>query len=193
MSIRWMRVILGALLLEAILGVTLVPLSFVNMTLFLTAVPIGAFVFGYLVSWWILRKVPSAPLLHGALIGIVATALYLGLVFAQPGGFSSAVSTYGVTLFWFSQALRIAGCVAGAAANRKPAPTRSARKRGPRRTSRPSVGAEAVRVDPQRWRHRTYFTRRNCFTVSGFDSSNPYNIIRSAGVDFSAAARSSIE
>jgi hypothetical protein len=61
MSIQWMRVILGALLLEVVLLVTLVPLSFVNMTLFLTAVPIGVFVFGYLVSWWILRNVPAAP------------------------------------------------------------------------------------------------------------------------------------
>lgn len=121
MSIRWMRVILGALLLELVLVVTLVPLSLVNMTLFLTAVPIGVFVFGYLVSWWILRKVPSAPMLHGALIGIVATAMYLALVFAQPGGFAAAVGTYGVPLLWFSQALRIAGCMAGAARNPRPA------------------------------------------------------------------------
>jgi hypothetical protein len=117
MSIRWIRIIMGALLLEVVLLVTLVPLSFVNMTLFLTAVPIGVFVFGYLVSWWILRTLPSAPMLHGALIGIVATAMYLCLVFAQPGGFAAAVSTYGVPLFWFSQAMRIAGCVAGAARN----------------------------------------------------------------------------
>lgn len=125
MSIRWMRVILGALLLEVVLVVTLVPLSFVNMTLFLTAVPIGVFVFGYLVSWWILRKVPS-PILHGALIGIVATAMYLGLVFAQPGGYTAAIGTYGVPLFWFSQAMRIAGCVAGGATCRRaaaPSPT----------------------------------------------------------------------
>jgi hypothetical protein len=121
MSIRWMRVILGALLLEVVLLVTLVPLSFLNMTLFLTAVPIGVFVFGYLVSWWILRKVPSALMLHGALIGIAATAMYLGLVFAQPGGFAAAIGTYGVPLFWFSQAMRIAGCVAGAARNSRPA------------------------------------------------------------------------
>jgi hypothetical protein len=127
MSIRWMRVILGALLLEAVLAATLVPLSFVlvNRTLFLTAVPIGVFVFGYLVSWWILRKVPSAAMLHGALIGIVATAIYLALVFAQPGGFGAAVGTYGAPLFWFSQAMRIAGCVAGAARNPRPAAPRA--------------------------------------------------------------------
>jgi hypothetical protein len=119
MSIRWMRVVVGALLLETVLGLTLVPLSFVNMTLFLAAVPIGAFAFGYLVSWWMLRRISAAPLLHGALLGIIATAMYFGLVFAQPGGFASAVNTYGVPLFWFSQAIRIAGCIAGAAAGRK--------------------------------------------------------------------------
>lgn len=48
-------------------------------------------------------------MLHGALIGILATAMYLGLVFAQPGGFAAAVGTYGVPLFCFSQAMRIAG------------------------------------------------------------------------------------
>jgi hypothetical protein len=121
LSIRWIRIVLGALLLEVVLFVTLVPLSYVNMTLFLTAVPIGVFVFGYLVSWWVLRNVRSAPVLHGALIGIAATAMYLGLVFAQPGGFAGAVSTYGVPLFWFSQVVRIVGCVAGAARAR-PAP-----------------------------------------------------------------------
>jgi hypothetical protein len=45
----------------------------------------------------------------------------LGLVFAQPGGFAAAVGRYGVPLFWFSQAMRIAGCVAGAARNPRPA------------------------------------------------------------------------
>ena len=121
MSIHWMRVTFGALLLEVVLLVTLVPLIFINLTVFLTAVPIGLFVFGYLVSWWILRKVPSAPILHGALIGAVATAMYLGLVFAQPGGLRAAIDMYGVPLFWFCQAMRIAGCVAGAARNPTPA------------------------------------------------------------------------
>jgi hypothetical protein len=112
------RIILGALLLEVVLIVTLVPLSLINTTLFLTAVPIGAFGFGYLVCWWILRKVASARILRGALIGVVATAMYLGLVAAQPGGFAAAIVMYGVPLFWFCQAMRLAGCVAGAARNR---------------------------------------------------------------------------
>lgn len=119
MNIRWLRVMAGGLLLEVVLIVTLVPLIFVNMTLFLIAVPIGVVVFGYLVTRWILRKVASARVLHGALIGIVATAVYLGLVFAQPGGYASVVAIYGAPLFWLCNVLRIAGCVAGGAGRAK--------------------------------------------------------------------------
>ena len=63
---------------------------------------------------WLLRTVSSGLLVHGALVGIVATAMYFGLVFMAPGGLSAAIATYGVPLFYFSQAMRIAGCMAGA-------------------------------------------------------------------------------
>jgi hypothetical protein len=114
MSIHWRRVVLGALLLEMVLFAVLVPISFVNTTVFLVAVPIGCFVFGYLVTRWLLRTLSSGMLLHGTLLGVVATAMYFGLVFMQPDGLSSAIAIYGVPLFWFSQAMRIAGCVTGA-------------------------------------------------------------------------------
>ena len=114
MHIRWLNVILGALLLEAILFAVLVPIGFVNTTLFLTAVPIGCLVFGYLVTRWVLRSLRSDLPLHGALIAVLATAMYFGLVVMAPGGLSSAVATYGVPLFYFSQAMRIAGCLLGA-------------------------------------------------------------------------------
>jgi energy-coupling factor transporter transmembrane protein EcfT len=114
MSIHWVRVVLGALLLEIVLFAVLVPISFVSTTLFLIAVPIGCFVLGYLVTRWLLRSISSGLLLHGVLVGIVATAMYFGLVFMQPEGLSSAIAVYGAPLFWFSQAMRIAGCVTGA-------------------------------------------------------------------------------
>ena len=44
-----MRVVLGALLLEMTLFAVLVPIGFVSATVFLVAVPIGCFLFGYLV------------------------------------------------------------------------------------------------------------------------------------------------
>ncbi len=114
MSIHWVRVVLGALLLEVVLFAVLVPISFVSATLFLVMVPAGCFVFGYLVTRWLLRTLSSGLLLHGLLIGIVATAMYFGLVFMQPDGLASAIAVYGAPLFWFSQAMRIAGCVTGA-------------------------------------------------------------------------------
>ena len=114
MSIHWRRVVLGALVLEIVLFAVLVPISFVSTMVFLVAVPIGCFVFGYLVTRWLLRTLSSGMLLHGTLVGVVATAMYFGLVFMQPDGLSSAIAIYGVPLFWFSQAMRIAGCVTGA-------------------------------------------------------------------------------
>jgi hypothetical protein len=114
MKIHWTRITLGALLLEIVLMVTLTPLSLVSRRVFLVAVPIGVFVFGYLVSWRILRTVPT-PRIHGALLGAAATAMYIGLITVAPGGFQAAVSTYGAPLFWFCQAMRVAGCIAGAA------------------------------------------------------------------------------
>ena len=115
MGIRWVRVVLGALLLEIVLIVTLAPLSFISQTAVIAAVPIAAFGWGLVVSAWILRKVPSALLLHAVLIGVVATAMYFALVAATPGGFAGAVAMYGVPLFWFCQVMRIAGCAAGGA------------------------------------------------------------------------------
>lgn len=114
-----MRVLLGALLLEIVLFAVLVPISFVNMTLFVIAVPIGVFVFGYLVTKWVLRNVTSGRLVNAFLIGVVATAIYFGLVLMQPGGLAAALAVYGAPMFYLVQALRIAGCVAGAAGRRR--------------------------------------------------------------------------
>jgi hypothetical protein len=124
MSIHWRRVVLGAVLLEIVLFTVLVPIGFVSTTAFLVSVPIGCFVFGYLVTRWLLRTLSSGFLLHGTLVGIVATAMYFGLVFMQPDGLSSAIAVYGVPLFWFSQAMRIAGCVTGALRDQRQAAIR---------------------------------------------------------------------
>jgi hypothetical protein len=115
MSIHWLRVIGGALLLELVLLVTLVPIGFLGENAFLTAVPIGCFVFGYLVTLWILRKVMSGFVLNGVLIGVVATTIYIGFILVQPNGWSTVVAMYGAPLFYSSNALRIAGCAAAGA------------------------------------------------------------------------------
>jgi hypothetical protein len=114
MTIRWGRVIVGALLLELVLFAVLVPIGRVNGTLFLFGVPIGAFVFGYLVAAWVLRTIASARWANAALLGVLATAVYLAIVLATPGGMGVAIATYGLPLFVFSNTMRIAGCLAAA-------------------------------------------------------------------------------
>ena len=113
MTIYWGRVIGGAFLLELILFAVLVPIGAVNRTLFLLAVPIGAFVFGYLVTWWMFRMKRSAVWVNSALLGLLATVIYLVIVVASTG-IGAAIATYGLTLFAFANAMRIAGCLGAA-------------------------------------------------------------------------------
>lgn len=102
MSIHWMRIVLGALLLEIVLFAVLVPIGFVTTTVFLVAVPIGCFMFGYVVSRWVLRTLSYGLLLHGTLLGMAATAMYFALVFMQPDGLSSAIAVRCATVLVLS-------------------------------------------------------------------------------------------
>ena len=44
---------------------------------------------------------------------LLRTTRRASLVLAQPGGIAAAITVYGAPLFYFSQAMRIAGCLAG--------------------------------------------------------------------------------
>ena len=111
---RWGRIIAGAFLLELVLIIVLVPplvlLGPEKVTPFASP---AVFIFGFLVAWWILQKVPQRRVLHGALIGILATAIYLLLSLANPDGLSSVVAMYGVPMFIIGNGLRIVGCIVG--------------------------------------------------------------------------------
>ena len=114
-KISWGRIVLTAFLLEVVLFVVLVPIGQVfGNSVFFLVVPIGCFVFGFLAGMWVVRKLLSRFLLHGTLVGIIATLLYLGLCAMAPGSIPAAVAVYGLPLFVLSNGLRIAGCVAGA-------------------------------------------------------------------------------
>jgi hypothetical protein len=113
MTIYWRRVIGGAFLLELILFAVLLPIGAVNRTLFLVAVPVGAFVFGYLVSWWMFKARRNAVWVNAALLGVLASVIYLGIVVASTG-IGAAIATYGLALFVFANAMRIAGCLGAA-------------------------------------------------------------------------------
>jgi hypothetical protein len=51
--------------------------------------------------------------LHGALTGIVATAIYVLLCLASPDGIQSVIEMYGLLGFVLGNGLRILGCMAG--------------------------------------------------------------------------------
>ena len=121
MKIHWARVVIAAFVLEIVLFVTLVPIGQVfGTTVFLIAVPIGCLVFGFLITFLFTRGIKARTVLHGLLIGVLATIIYLGLVVGSPGGMAIAMSTYGPFLFVFYNGLRIVGTVlAGLVCQRK--------------------------------------------------------------------------
>ena len=120
LKIQWGRVIAGAVCLELALIIVFVPLiakyGVPTLGPFVTA---GCLVFGFLVSWWFVRKVVARHILHGTLMGILATLIYLGLGVFAPGGLASIAAEYGVFTFVLANALRIIGCIAGAMAARR--------------------------------------------------------------------------
>jgi hypothetical protein len=52
--------------------------------------------------------------LHGVLVGIGATVLYLGISSIPPGSISATIAAYGPFLFYLNNVLRIGGATAGA-------------------------------------------------------------------------------
>ena len=115
MNLRWGWIIAGAVILEVALIVLFIPmLMFIDIAQIAPYAGIGTFGLGFLVSWWIVRKVQGRQVLHGALIGILATIIYVGLCMTSPDGLSSVVAMYGPVLFVVGNGLRIVGSTAGA-------------------------------------------------------------------------------
>src|SRR5690348_101945 len=120
MRIQWLRVLLGGLLIEVVLVVVLiggfaaagVDLS-QNISLGSSAI-IGISCFGvaFLVAAWLGKGVTNRVVLHGVLIGVVATLLYVGLVVGG-GQLSTALAAYGPTTFVVLNGLRILGAALG--------------------------------------------------------------------------------
>lgn len=123
-GIQWGRILSGALLLEAVLFIVLVPLGLAfgmpgagngtDYRVFFAAVPIGCLGFGYWFGRWTGRRVASRQALHGALVGIVAFAIYLAVCSIPPNTITLVIAGYGAPRFWLFNGLRLVGCIAGA-------------------------------------------------------------------------------
>src|SRR5262245_800077 len=125
-----MRVLIAGLLIEVILVVVLVG-GFAAVGIRLeteissgvsTIIGLGCFIVAFLVTLWFGRRIDNRLVLHGFLIGLVATLLYVGLV-AAAGQMSAALAAYGPATFVILNSARILGAVLGGVvcAQRQPA------------------------------------------------------------------------
>jgi lipopolysaccharide export LptBFGC system permease protein LptF len=124
-QIRWLRVLIAALLVEVGLGVTALPFLAIlsEQAVFQIVVPVACLVVPFVVAYFATRPLSAARVLHGWLIGAVATALYVGLVLGT-ASVEEAAASYGLPLFIVVNLLRIASAAAGgyAAERRTAAP-----------------------------------------------------------------------
>ena len=120
MRIHWIRVLLGGLLIEVVLAIVLVggfaaagvDIARGVSTVSAVIIGVGCFAAAFLVVLWLGRGVQSRLVLHGALMGLVATLIYIGLV-AGSGQMSDALAAYGPATFVTVNALRVVGAGLG--------------------------------------------------------------------------------
>lgn len=142
MRIHWVRVLLGGFLIEVILVIVLVggfAAAGVNIsnnvsTSSALIIGIGCFAVAFLIVFWLCRGVRNRVVLHGFLMGLAATLLYLALV-AGSGQFSSALAAYGPATFITVNAVRVVGATLGGVACER---GRAARQLGPGANSVPA-------------------------------------------------------
>jgi hypothetical protein len=85
MSIQWGRVLLAAFLLELVLFAIAAPLFLRGVGWVLVyVIPPASLVATFAITVWLGRRFTSKFVLHGVLIGVVGTLMYVGLTRAQP-------------------------------------------------------------------------------------------------------------
>ena len=112
-QVRWLRVVIAAFLVEAGLMtmLPLVPLLGQDFVL-KVVVPVACLVIPFVVAFVATRSLATTRVLHGLLIGVVATGMYFALV-AGVSSIAEASASYGLPLFLGVNALRIVSAAAG--------------------------------------------------------------------------------
>jgi hypothetical protein len=115
--IHWIRVLVGGFLAEASVFAVVIPVFMISgQHALLYAAPLASLVMCFLFALWVGRRLESRFILHGALVGVVATLLYVGLTLARPEPLA----------YLAAHALKILGGAAGgllASRRRRPATT----------------------------------------------------------------------
>jgi len=103
-KIHWGRVLLGGFLAELLVFAIVFPVRhFFGQSAFLVSIPIASAAMPFFFALWVARRVESGLVLHGALVGLVAALIYIGLAWRQPQP----------ALYKVAHGLKIVGGVAG--------------------------------------------------------------------------------
>jgi putative membrane protein (TIGR04086 family) len=83
--IRWGWVLLGGFLAELVIFAVVIPLSLLTGRESLVySAPAASFVATFAIGLWVAHKAPQRRVLHGILVGVVATLIYIGISLGRP-------------------------------------------------------------------------------------------------------------
>jgi hypothetical protein len=103
-KIHWGRVLVGGFLAELLVFAVVFPVRhFFGQQAFLASILIASVVMPFFFALWVARRVESRFVLHGALVGLVAALIYVGLAWGRPQPL----------LYKLSHGLKIIGGMAG--------------------------------------------------------------------------------
>jgi hypothetical protein len=113
-ELRWGRVLLGGFLAELLVFAIVFPVLYLfGQRAFLASILIASAAMPFVFAVWVGRRIESRFVIHGALVGVVAALVYLGLAWGQPQPL----------LYKIAHGLKLIGGAAGGvvASRRKPA------------------------------------------------------------------------
>ncbi len=85
MGIQWGRVLLAGFLMELVLIAIAIPLTLGGADRMLVyVIPPASFVATFAITVWLGRRFTSRPILHGALIGLAGSLMYVALTRGAP-------------------------------------------------------------------------------------------------------------
>jgi putative membrane protein (TIGR04086 family) len=84
-NFRWGWILLGGFLAELAIFVIAIPLSLLlGQESLLYSAPCASFAATLGFGLWVARKAPQRRVLHGALVGVAAVLIYIGMSLGQP-------------------------------------------------------------------------------------------------------------
>jgi hypothetical protein len=108
-QIRWGRILLGGLFIELTMFAIVLPLNSLSQQAAYYSVPVLALATAFLFGRWAARPLKAQFVLHGVLVAVAASVMYIALTTAM--GVISSV----LLLYHLSNGIRIVGGAAGGA------------------------------------------------------------------------------